>query len=386
MRVLFVTLFPIENNQSVAISNISLLKGLAEAGHEVILYMPVWAHKTESNISLHELEKLGIKIIRISGSAGMPSIQSKNKCFARLLTAFKTMVKKIIRYNPTNLSYGKANIKELPYSFFDIVISTSDPKLSHRLVVKLKEEGLSWGKWIQHWGDPLFLDITKKYSPEEAEAAKREEAELLRGADKIVYVSPLTYEAQIKLYPEAAAKMVFLPLPYDREIIFPPTQNEKTTLGYFGDYNSAIRNIRPLYDFVKQSPAIRLIIAGGSDLDLKQTENIEIHERLSLEKVQALQAECDYLVSILNLRGTQIPGKIYYDSASNKKIIILLDGDKSAVIKTYFSVYRRYIFADNSAEGIRQMAAALRDQPKQGLSAEPVSAFRHDVIVEEILK
>ena len=40
MKVLFVTLFPLENNTSVTISNYGLLRGLQLLGHDITLLMP----------------------------------------------------------------------------------------------------------------------------------------------------------------------------------------------------------------------------------------------------------------------------------------------------------------------------------------------------------
>ena len=40
MKVLFVTLFPLENNTSVTISNYGVLRGLHQLGHDVTILMP----------------------------------------------------------------------------------------------------------------------------------------------------------------------------------------------------------------------------------------------------------------------------------------------------------------------------------------------------------
>lgn len=42
MNVLLVTLFSLERNTSVAISNISITKGLLELGHKLTWVMPQW--------------------------------------------------------------------------------------------------------------------------------------------------------------------------------------------------------------------------------------------------------------------------------------------------------------------------------------------------------
>ena len=82
-----------------------------------------------------------------------------------------------------------------------MVISTSDPKTSHLFVKKLIEEGLKYGKWVQHWGDPLSGDITSSLIFPQSYIRKVEK-NMISKADKIVYVSHFTAEMQKNNYPK----------------------------------------------------------------------------------------------------------------------------------------------------------------------------------------
>ena len=128
------------------------------------------------------------------------------------------------------------------------MISTSDPKTSHLFVKELIKCGLKYGKWIQHWGDPLAGDISKNniYPNFYVEKIERR---MIESADKVVYVSPFTLEAQEKRYSKERQKLSFVPLPCDEceseNVEY--TQSELLNIVYLGDYSSHIRDIIPLY-------------------------------------------------------------------------------------------------------------------------------------------
>lgn len=86
------------------------------------------------------------------------------------------------------------------------------------------------------------------------------------------------------------------------------------------------------------------------------------------------------MVVILNLRGGQIPGKLYHLAATNKPILVIMDGDYKQIIREYLNGFDRYILCDNTEESISN---AINDQlvvkreyfpiPELG----PVSISRH---------
>ena len=65
-------------------------------------------------------------------------------------------------------------------------------------------------RWIQYWGDPMYADITRQHWM--PGVLKSEEARLLSSADRITYVSPLTEEANRRLYPSNGTRWYLFPL------------------------------------------------------------------------------------------------------------------------------------------------------------------------------
>jgi hypothetical protein len=178
--------------------------------------------------------------------------------------------------------------------------------------------------------------------------------------------------------------MYSYPIPYVQKSI-----NENRDLStvpqlnvlYCGDYSSNVRNILPLYETAKALSNVHLTICGGSNLHLENCGNIKVYPRLSYDRVTAYEKEADVLVHLSNLHGSQIPGKIYQYSGTNKPILFILDGEKEALLDT-FSCYGRYCFADNTKERIEK---ALREIKEQTVEYSPVEDFSKKTIAEKII-
>lgn len=383
MKVLFVTMRALEINSSVTISNIGLLKGLIQLGCEVDLLMP---YASKSLVQYDPIEGIldDLNVLRVEG----------NKIHERLVTGETSKVKSLIvnllrksfyklsLYDNTIRLINKADINLLNNERYDLVISTSDPKTSHIFVDRLIKQGLKYRVWMQHWGDPLSLDITKKTIYPDF-YIKAKEKQIFSCADIIVYVSPLTEQAQKKTFPKYKDKMRFVPLPYDKQKIYKTQENKKITIGYFGDYNSKIRNIMPLYDYCGQNTDYNLIIAGSSNLTLEEKDNIRVFPRIRQEQVNELEEQCDILACICNKSGTQIPGKIYYYSATNKPILVILDGEYKNEITEYLSKYNRFIICENNIEDIN---FKIQESLRENKSYAPCIEFSPPKIASKLLK
>lgn len=354
MKVLFVTLRALEINSSVTISNMGLIKGLVDLGYDVDLLMPQVSSELkqyEKVVSLYDK----VNVIRI------PSNTAYEKLVIGETNTVKKIITKILRkvfykfsiYDNTIGLLKNADISIFNGKIYDLIISTSDPKTSHKFVSVLKKQGLQFKYWIQHWGDPMTLDITKENLYPKW-FIKRIEEQIIEESNLCIYVSPLTEKEQIKVLPKQGHKIKFVPLPYYKEKIYAVNSSEKksVTIGYFGDYNTKIRSIIPLYNLCKENTKYKLIVAGSTDLKLNETENIEIYPRLKQEEISELEEKCDVLVCICNKSGTQIPGKIYYYSSTNKPILVVVDGDYNFEIKSYLSKYNRFELCDNVEQSI----------------------------------
>lgn len=386
MRILFVMLRALEVNSSVTISNLGLLKGLKELDYEIDLVMPSVKNTRKENSNIEESLE-GINVIRIPGNSSYNRLVEKNTNYVKkkFINMARKLFYKVSMHDNSVMLIKKADIKMLNYENYDLIISTSDPKTSHLFVKKLIDQGLSYTSWLQHWGDPLSLDITKRTIFPQF-YLKYKEREILSWADKVVYVSPLTEKLQKKIFSEISWKIHFVPLPYENIRHYPTTKNMKFKIGYFGDYNSEIRNISPLYNFCVENPDIELVIAGHSDIKLEKKDNITILPRIDQLKIIDLEAECDLLVCICNNKGTQIPGKIYYYTATNKPILVILDGNYEKEIASFLSNYNRFNICGNEIESIEEEVNKIKISTKIYSSCKEFSSSEIANEIVEIAK
>lgn len=360
MNILFVTLKALETNTSVTKSNIGLIKGFRDMGAKVDIIMPSIAPSLfyyDSSFDLSSFKVYRINSQTIGDKVALASSKSlglKQKILAIIRNIYYKF--KILDRGTQLLSEAK-NITVYD-KYYDYVISTSDPKSSHLFVKEMIKKGLKYGKWIQHWGDPLASDITYN-GIYPMFLRKLIEKKIISNADEVVYVSPFTLEYQKNAYKKLKDKMKFVPLACDENTKSLKEQNssialkeDKLKIAYLGDYNSKIRNIHPLYDVCKENNKYNLIIAGNTDLSLRDTENIKVFPRITSDKAKQIEDESDVIVSIGNLRGNQIPGKIYYAASSKKTILVTVDGEYKEQMKKYLNLYNRFECCDNTKESL----------------------------------
>lgn len=348
-KILVVTTRPLESNTSSTIMKVSTIEALLNEGANITLITTYNENFSEPVLGL--LSK--ITTIRMSpGFLYKKGIQSQKR--SNISNTIKRFLRKIyykfVIYDPLKNSIKHiGEIKDKLEDFYDIVLSISDPKSSHLLAMLLLEKNfIKYRKYIQIWGDPMYLDITNKTLLPRW-IIKDEESKIISKADQIYYVSPLTLIEEQKLFPQFAYKMdVLIPLCKEKKLYHEVTEIKK--LGYFGDFYSGIRNIKPLYNAIRNSD-YELTICGNSNLNLKQTKNIKIYERMAYEDAKQYESKVDMLVHISNCKGTQIPGKIYQYFGTNKAILFILDGE-SAKIKEFFEPLNRVLFANNNEDDI----------------------------------
>jgi glycosyltransferase involved in cell wall biosynthesis len=352
MDILFVTLGPIDATFSMSFRNRAVLNGFVKLGHNVDV-LTVYPYDDSIRVSSLDLSQYGT-IIRLSKSGNSKKkISSPKKGSNNLLSRLIRMLyHRVMPFDSSFFLIRSLSVDLLPKKKYDTIISSSDPKTSHLAVRRLINTGLVYKNWIQYWGDPLTNDITTKLIYPKV-VLKLLEKRLMKGADKIIYVSPITCKEQSRLFKVYSSKMRFLPIPYEKDKIYPPTQNTKFNVGYFGFYLKSVRNIVPLYNAVKDiNHNIHLTIGGSTDLKLDECENISIYPNLN--DVFRYESLSDLIVVVLNLRGGQIPGKLYHLSATNKPILVILDGDFKEVIKEYLQGFQRFIMCENDEVSISQ--------------------------------
>jgi hypothetical protein len=271
----------------------------------------------------------------------------------QLLKGLKKVFDQFSIYDAQNMNASKVLEIDVDFDQYDRIISISDPISSYSLVFELLKNDRVHHiekKWIQCWGDPWISDITKNIGLKRY-LIMREEKRILEKAFKIVYASPFTLREQKRLYPEFKDKMMYLnqvaqELPSETMI-----KKTKYLIGYFGNYNSKVRNILPLYDCCVRYH-YNMVVAGGSDLKLEDDNTIHIMGTLKHQEVAKLEESTEILVAICNLSGNQIPGKAFYQTGGNKPIIIILDGELKDEMRVYFKSFNRYVLCENNINSI----------------------------------
>jgi len=352
MDILFVTLGPIDATFSMSFRNRAVLNGFVKLGHNVDV-LTVYPFDDSIRVSSLDLSQYGT-IIRLNKSGNSKKKISSpkkgsNSLFSSLIRMF---YHRVMPFDSSFFLIRSLSVDLLPKKKYDTIISSSDPKTSHLAVRRLIKTGLVYKNWIQYWGDPLANDITSKLIYP-SWALKWLENFLIKNANKIIYVSPITLDEQSAQFIDSAQKMMFLPIPYEKEKIYPKLKNDVFTIGYFGFYLKTVRNIRPLYNSVKNSKLkVHLNIVGSTDLKLDECNNVSIYPISN--DVSTFEETTDLMIVILNLHGGQIPGKLYHLAATNKPILVVLDGDFKNVIREYLKKYDRFIICENTENSITE--------------------------------
>lgn len=392
MKILYIVSAPITFCSSANIRNISLIKGLLKLGHDITIMC-------SNDISLkdrNKIKELGLEKCRIITIPYNKPIKNKkvnkNIVDKNLANRMKKLIRNIFHkisiydhYQILINNMGK--VKEIEENIrYDFMITSSDPKSAH-LIGKwiYKNHRKIYQKWIQIYGDPITLDITSNLILPKW-YIKKVEQNLISISDKIFYVSPLTVNAQKKIFHKISEKINIIPLSYAEADIHKNFEKKNNlSLGYCGDYYSSIRNIKPLYECIKKNPQHNLNIIGNSDLNLEPTDNINIKERVDFCEIKNIEKQIDVLVAICNTKGTQIPGKIFQYAGTNKVIILIIDGDKKEELKDYFIKFNRFIIVENEIQKIEDVLNNIEVATKD-LDLKPVKEFSNEIVAKEFCK
>ena len=413
MKVLYVVGTNLSMNTSANISHNAYVEGLLENGCEVDILMSSssWGEKDDSlpvfEEATYHIYKSTSIIDRLKKSFknifdGQVSEQNRlktEKQFTPDKGSSNHNLKKVMREvlkKSYQLIFNTSHIYNLDRTWlrkalqfkenspYDVIISNSSPASSHKMVLDLlSKKHVTETRWIQIWEDPWFFDIYADHRDE----LKLEEHRLLKAAKEIFYVSILTMEYQKDHFPDCAHKMKHIPLPYLKlNENNPPKHTDEVKFGYFGDYYSKTRNLQHFYDALVKSGAFAYI-NGDTDLSLESTKLISVNGRVTLDQLNKLQDQTDVLVHLCNLKGGQIPGKIYHYSATTKPILFILDGttDEKIMIKEYFSKFNRYHFCENAKEDILTAINHFLDVAED-FKKQPVEDFAPKQVIAELLK
>ena len=393
-RVLYIVGSNLQVNNSANLSHNALIQGILDEGYLVDVIMADNGFlSTDSGIVLPDSIQYTVypttSILNTSAEVFKKRIdhsEDNNTPYNRRHSLYR-LIKKGIRQITKKMYYTLKNIQDgvyvngktwinnasgfKPSKEYDYIISNSSPASSHRVACNIiKHNHLVNSKWIQIWEDPWFYDL---YGNRDIRVLK-EERTLLKEADYIVYVSPLTLEYQKKYFPESAHKMTCVPLPcYNMEDTYKHHNKCSYVLGYFGDYHNYVRNVEPLYKAASESRH-SLVICGSSNYELKSNEYVKVNERVNTNELSRIQSSTKVLVCVCNLKGGQIPGKIYHYSGTLHPILFILDGTEEEInkIQEYFKQYDRFYFCKNDCKSIEKMILSIETEDKEFF---PVTQF-----------
>ncbi len=294
-------------------------------------------------------------------------------------------------YNPSISWYWRAK-KFKSDNEYDMVVSLSYPMTSHLVAKRLIEKKhIKTKHWIQIWEDPWTFDpaFHKSSSARVLKRSYKAEKKLLDACKDILYVSPITLKTHQDNFPDSKKYMRWLPLPSYYQDRSEKTKSKKQgfNYGYFGDYPPCYRDLTPFYN-VAVKKNLYFDICGSPYGLLESNNNITVNPRLPLEELKSHEAKTDVLVCLMNKGGGQIPGKIYQYAATNKYVIVILDGtdEEKLILKDFFSQYNRFIFCENTEESIEKTVDLFERGDFSGINNLPLDAFSPAKIAEKLLE
>ena len=385
-RIAVVLALPIEYNTSSMLRCRSIIEALAEKEHQIKCFCPYpdvnhkYYGKSQVNIP-------GVEVFRFGKNMG--SIQNSETHVERKKT-IKSIIKTVavgvfhkVDVFGSSLLYLPERKKisaNIAVGHFDFLLSFSDPMPAHMIAKYCKQHNPELF-YIQQWGDPLAGDTISK-TAQPIWMRKLIEKALLKPADRVCYVSPLTCDEQKSMFPKEAGKMIFLPTPslqYSEGTV----EKSDISIGYFGSYNSLARDLRPFYEAAKKNPEAKFFIIGDSDLKLESTENISVMSRVTFDELDKYMQQINVIVCLMNAKGNQIPGKVYHDASSTKDILFIKDGEYGDAIQNFFQKYNHYTFADNTAESIDE---AIKGYVANGVPVrKPVLDFQASSVAAKLI-
>ncbi len=357
----------LSDNNSANLCHLAYLKGLKECGTDITVLSATGSLEGEEDKEKYlNIKRFNYKSDRFyhrfyrKTVANAASENSMNKNFSskqKIKAWIKKIVKKLSVFRSvygTNIVWYKNAKRYKSKEEYDCIISLSWPTVSHKLASYLiKKKKVIAKKFIQIWEDPWGKDLYICKNKQNERIIK-EERKLLKTADEIVYVTPITLYNQQATFKESANKMRWEPLPsyYEDKSEINYSKNVPQ-FGYFGEYYPHVRNIAPFIEAVKELN-VPCNVCGNPYSLFQSGKTVKFFPRMSLHDLKQIEHDTEVLVFVANLGGGQIPGKIYQYSATKKYILFILDGSEKEknILKEYFGQFNRYIFCENEKESI----------------------------------
>lgn len=388
-KIAIILVLPIEYNTSSMLRCKSIISALGEMGHRIKCYCPnpdinsKYYSKDNIEIPGVVIFRFGRKNRSVQNSADISNVKKRKNIKVVFKKIALGLFHKVDVFGSTllYLPERKKISNDISKGDFEILISFSDPMPAHMIGKYCKQHNPHL-RYIQQWGDPLASDTISKIA-QPIWIRKSIEKSLLKPANRVCYVSPFTCDEQKKLFPRQADKMLFLPTPslkYSEETV----KSDKLYIGYFGSYNSVARDLIPFYEAAKRNTKANFLIIGDSDVRIDSTNNIKVINRISPDELDRYMQKISVIVCLMNLKGNQIPGKVYHDASSTKDILFIKDGEYGDAIQEFFQKYDHYTFVENNVDSID---AAIKLYLNKGVPIrKPVDDFNAMNVAKQLIE
>jgi hypothetical protein len=355
-RICFISLSPPDAIYSCSTRNESILTGLIDNG-ALIDYVTV-RNRTGLSKKCDLFSNPAVKFYYLEKSRPLDVLRVAKRKNSLVLKIANRIYKAILPYEYIPICEEALMGSGLLLKRYSHLVTSSDPKISHRLGCRFKGSLLGNPKWVQYWGDPMVGDISSRNIIPQI-VVRNIEGNLLAKADRIVYTSPFTLKAQSKKYEDQSMKMVYLPTPYSRKANYSASGNSEYVIGHYGTINPKIRDLEPLVCAVGiLGDEYRLNLIGETfDFAVKCNNTLILPPVSDIEKYYQ---KTDLLVVVLNKTGTQIPGKLYHLAGINRPILVVVDGDYQDEMAAFVKGLRRYFVCKNDPQEIAKMIVGIK--------------------------
>lgn len=363
MKILFIASQVDLINSSAAIRNCALIKGLMDLGHEVFVETLEYPELSTSsylrNLLIAKVHRTKLPFLFYNNKVA--NKYSKHK---GLIYTFLKKMRDIVLFPDIYKSWIKLFNYNALSTDYDLLISSSDSKVSH-IVANNVNRKLSI-KWIQVWGDPWYDDFTISFV--NRKRAYFQERKLLKNSNVIVYVSNATKNRQQKLFVDFADKMYFVPRGFLMNCETSNKIGNRIVISYTGNLFWG-RNIQYLIDAIdryNKTVEDLFILNIYGILDNRFMEKTSQYKFVNsfppkdYEKILEVYKTTNILLFISNSsNSTQIPGKFFDYSGTNRPILCLMDDDNGDV-SSYLKCFDRCVVVRNEYEEIFTVLEKLK--------------------------
>ncbi len=387
-KILFITTSFEQKANSAAIRNNALVKGLIQNKCKVTVLTPQWPEHM-SSLFFKGQNRADIIRTYIPDLAILKKTSASGKRISNsTLSHIRGLVRDLVYYPDICKNWADL-VKIENIDSYDLIISSSDLKSSHFVALKLKKQNPQI-PWIQIWGDPWKEDVNLSWLHKHK--AGKHEYELLKQADKVIYVSSPTKEKMSRNYPELSDKLFYIPRGYYQAIHKIKVDKNLFRVIYTGVLSTG-RNVFNLLSILEEynkerEKKIYLDFYGNYPSDIaekiKTFPSCSVHPNIDYEKILSLYKESDALLFISNKQGsTQIPGKFFDYMGTELPMICLVEDTNNGIVQMLHS-YPRCLIMQNRPEEIRKGLADIDNY--LGKRYEVEQDFSPETVASEVLR